>query len=68
QNYKVAGISCGPHPEYGAMCVLAMAGGFTDSVNAKSQSSTPAKITSTKIQETAPANTNKSNNKSPRKF
>lgn len=30
-NYKVAGISCGPHPEYGSMCVLALAGGFTDS-------------------------------------
>jgi uncharacterized protein YkwD len=30
QDYKVAGLSCGPHPEYGAMCVLAMAGGFTD--------------------------------------
>jgi uncharacterized protein YkwD len=30
QDYKVAGVSCGPHPEYGAMCVLAMAGGFTD--------------------------------------
>jgi uncharacterized protein YkwD len=31
QDYKVAGISCGPHPEYGAMCVLALAGGFNDS-------------------------------------
>ncbi|HYW72085.1 MAG TPA: CAP domain-containing protein [Pyrinomonadaceae bacterium] len=31
QNYKVAGISCGPHPEYGTMCVLTLAGGFTDS-------------------------------------
>ena len=30
QDYTVAGISCGPHPEYGAMCVLALAGGFTD--------------------------------------
>jgi uncharacterized protein YkwD len=30
QDYKVAGVSCGPHPEYGAMCVLALAGGFTD--------------------------------------
>lgn len=29
-DYKVAGVSCGPHPEYGAMCVLALAGGFTD--------------------------------------
>jgi uncharacterized protein YkwD len=35
QNYKVAGISCGPHPEYGAMCVLAMAGGFSDSATAQ---------------------------------
>jgi uncharacterized protein YkwD len=29
-DYKVAGISCGPHPEYGVMCVLALAGGFSD--------------------------------------
>ena len=29
-DYKVAGVSCGPHPEFGAMCVLALAGGFTD--------------------------------------
>ena len=32
QDYKVAGVSCGPHPEFGAMCVLALAGGFTDMV------------------------------------
>lgn len=30
QVYKVAGVSCGPHPDYGAMCVLALAGGFSD--------------------------------------
>ena len=30
QDYKVAGISCGPHPEYGGMCVLTLAGGFTE--------------------------------------
>src|SRR2546421_999964 len=35
QDYKVAGVSCGPHPEYGTMCVLTLAGGFTDSVNAQ---------------------------------
>ena len=35
QDYKVAGISCGPHPEYGTMCVLTLAGGFTDSVTAQ---------------------------------
>jgi len=36
-DYKVAGVSCGPHPEFGAMCVLALAGGFTDTA-AKQQS------------------------------
>jgi hypothetical protein len=35
QDYRVAGISCGPHPEYGTMCVLTLAGGFTDSVMAQ---------------------------------
>jgi uncharacterized protein YkwD len=29
-NYKVAGVSCGGHPEYGGMCVLTLAGGFVD--------------------------------------
>ena len=29
-SYKVAGVSCGPHPEYGSMCVLTLAGGFSD--------------------------------------
>jgi len=35
-DYKVAGICCGPHPEYEKMCVLTLAGGFTDLVAAKS--------------------------------
>jgi uncharacterized protein YkwD len=29
-NYHVAGVACGPHPEYGSMCVVTLAGGFTD--------------------------------------
>lgn len=29
-NYRVAGVSCGPHPEYGSMCVVTLAGGFVD--------------------------------------
>lgn len=29
-GYSVAGLSCGPHPEYGTMCVLTLAGGFTE--------------------------------------
>jgi uncharacterized protein YkwD len=34
-DYKVAGICCGPHPEFGKMCVLTLAGGFNDTVAAK---------------------------------
>lgn len=29
-EYKVAGLSCGPHPQFGSMCVLTLAGGFAD--------------------------------------
>jgi uncharacterized protein YkwD len=29
-EYRVAGLSCGPHPEFGTMCVLTLAGAFTD--------------------------------------
>ena len=35
ENYRVAGVSCGPHPEFGAMCVLTLAGGFIESQPAK---------------------------------
>jgi uncharacterized protein YkwD len=34
-DYKVAGLSCGPHPQYGSMCCLTLAGGFTDLPPAK---------------------------------
>jgi uncharacterized protein YkwD len=46
QDYKVAGISCGPHPEYGAMCVLTLAGGFTEAA-AGSSPATPQKSDNT---------------------
>jgi len=35
-EYKVAGLSCGPHPEYGTMCCLTLAGSFTDAAAARS--------------------------------
>jgi uncharacterized protein YkwD len=51
-DYKVAGLSCGPHPQYGAMCCLTLAGGFTDLQPAKStagaQTNNKAKTTSGK--------------------
>lgn len=39
-DYKVVGISCGSHPQFSAMCVLTLAGGFIDvpsGVNAASK-------------------------------
>lgn len=45
-DYRVAGLCCGPHPEYGGMCVLTLAGGFTDMIDSKTTtptSSQPAK-------------------------
>jgi hypothetical protein len=35
-DYKVAGLSCGPHPEYGTMCCLTVAGSFIDAGTVKS--------------------------------
>lgn len=50
-DYRVAGLSCGPHPEFQTMCVLTLAGGFVDRQTAKTVASPPT-------------NTAKPNNKS----
>jgi len=34
-DYRVAGLSCGKHPQYEVMCCLTLAGGFMDSDAAK---------------------------------
>ena len=63
-NYKVAGISCGPHPEYGSMCALALAGGFTDAAakpaGGAAKSGTPLKNEPAKanLSVTTPTNSN----------
>jgi uncharacterized protein YkwD len=46
-NYKVAGLSCGPHPEWGTMCVLELAGGFMNSAAAKPAPSNQTKSSGT---------------------
>jgi|GEM_PF-290042 len=38
-DYKVAGIACSSHPEFGKMCALTLAGGFIDSTAAKAVTS-----------------------------
>src|SRR5688572_18659294 len=60
-EFQVAGISCGSHPQYNAMCVLTLAGGFNEfnpgTAPAKTVS-TPAKTTTTPAKTTsAPAKT-----------
>jgi uncharacterized protein YkwD len=39
-DYKVAGVSCGTHPEFQAMCVLTLAGGFLDAQPVKTATAT----------------------------
>ncbi len=62
-SYKVAGVSCGPHPEYGAMCVLTLAGGFIDKVTPQPVTNISMKPTNT----TANSNTSKPANTSGKK-
>lgn len=50
-DYRAAGISCGPHPEFQTMCVLTLAGGLVELQTAKAAASPQA-------------NTAKPNNKS----
>ena len=54
-EFQVAGISCGSHPQYNAMCVLTLAGGFNEfnpgTAPAKTVN-TPAKTTSTPAKTT----------------
>ncbi len=57
ENYRVAGVSCGPHPDYGTMCVLTLAGGFIESSSAK-----PVLTTPTNKNANAPTNTNTNTN------
>lgn len=60
-EYLVAGISCGPHPQWSAMCVLTLAGGFTDfgpgTVPAKTVTTPAKKITTPAKTTTTPAKT-----------
>jgi len=65
-NFKVVGISCGSHPEFGSMCALPLAGGFMDSGN-QANSTGAAKSNSSASSNSKSSNSNKSAPK-PRKF
>jgi uncharacterized protein YkwD len=38
-DYKVAGVCCGPHPQYQSMCAITLAGGFLELQTAKTAAS-----------------------------
>jgi hypothetical protein len=46
-DYNVAGVSCGAHPEFSAMCVLTLAGGFIDITSPSNLSDSAIKKTTT---------------------
>jgi hypothetical protein len=67
-DYNVAGISCGSHPEFSAVCVLTLAGGFTDkgsttSTTSSQPSNTTTALTTNTSGSTKPANTQPSKTK-----
>ena len=55
-DYKVGGLACGAHPEFGTMCCLTLAGAFTDMQPAKTM--TANANTSTKATKASTANKN----------
>src|SRR5438477_2537074 len=59
ENYRVAGVSCGPHPQFGAMCVITLAGGFNEFQPAK-----PVAGTNTNIAANTNSNANARDTKS----
>ena len=73
-DYKVAGVCCGPHPEYGTMCVLTMAGSFVDATAAKAPAGNQRSTSSTNNNSAAKpstsggaANANSNKSKAPPK-
>lgn len=59
-DYGVAGVSCGPHPDFQLMCVLTLAGGFVDLQPAKT-ATVPKTNTATSSNKSK--TTNKNSNK-----
>ena len=51
-DYRVMGLSCGPHREYGAMCCLTLAGGFVDQQSSTTSSAQANAGTQTKKPKT----------------
>jgi uncharacterized protein YkwD len=44
-DYKVAGVCCGPHPQFNSMCAITLAGGFVELEPTKTSATPPTKST-----------------------
>jgi uncharacterized protein YkwD len=54
-EYKVAGVCCGPHPEFKAMCAITLAGGFIDLQPAKTSASSSTAVATPTTKSAAPS-------------
>jgi uncharacterized protein YkwD len=63
-DYRVAGVSCGPHPEFQSMCVITLAGGFVDLQPVKT-ATVPKTNTATSSNNSKTTNKNSNKGKSP---
>ncbi len=63
-DYRVAGVSCGPHPEFQSMCVITLAGGFVDLQPVKT-ATVPKTNTATSSNKSKTTNKNSNKGKSP---
>jgi len=66
-DYKVAGLSCGAHPEYGTMCVVTLAGGFVDQ-KAQPVTTSQAKAPTSADARAAPASQKAKTKRIPRRL
>ena len=60
QDYRVAGVSCGTHPEFRTMCVLTLAGGFVELQPVKTATTTQTNTNTNSKKSNTNTNSNKS--------
>jgi len=65
-DYKVAGVCCGPHPEFRSMCVITLAGGFVDAQPAKAEANTQPKAVTPATKAITPTSKSKTVKKTAR--
>jgi len=65
-NYKVAGVCCGPHPQFQSMCVITLAGGFVEGQPVKTETTSQPKPVTPASKTVTPATKSKTVKKTAR--